>query len=330
MRSRPLALAPFGDTLRTVTAALTAQRRADADVPDQAVGGAHPGWARELALPVGLMAWITALLVLDHDGPLERQVLLGVATVAVLALVLAGQPGLVRVQVLVVVAVAGAIEVVCSPILGVYLYRFHNVPLYVPPAHGLVYLAALSFGRTAILRSCARPATLAVLGLGTAWAAWGLAVSTRADVLGAFWYGCLVVFLARDRTRLLFVAAFAVVGYLELLGTSLGVWTWQAHDPMGLVGIGNPPSGVAGGYGWFDVAAMLLAPKLITFWQRPTGPSADMLRQAAAARSRKPRDRAYLASGLFADGEGSTERQEVGPNRPNLAGSSWRRNCRPP
>jgi hypothetical protein len=235
---------------------------------------------------VGLVVWITALLVLDHDGPLERQVLLGVATVAVLALVLAGQPGLVRGQVLVVVAVAGAIEVVCSPILGVYLYRFHNVPLYVPPAHGLVYLAALSFGRTAILRSCARPATLAVLGLGTAWAVWGLAVSTRADVLGAFWFGCLVVFLARDRTRLLFVAAFAVVGYLELLGTSLGVWTWQAHDPMGFVGIGNPPSGIAGGYGWFDVAAMLLAPRLITFWRRPTSQSADRLRQAAAARSR--------------------------------------------
>ena len=229
------------------------------------------------------MAWITVLLVLDHDGPLERQVLLGVATVAVLTFVLAGQPGLVRVQVLVVVAVASAIEVVCSPILGVYLYQFHNVPLYVPPAHGLVYLAALSFGRTALLRSCARPATVAVLGLATAWAAWGLAVSTRADVLGAFWYGCLVVFLARDRTRLLFVAAFAVVGYLELLGTSLGVWTWQAHDPMGLVGIGNPPSGIAGGYGWFDVAAMLLAPKLIMFWRRPTGQCADMLRQAAAA-----------------------------------------------
>jgi hypothetical protein len=257
-------------------------------------------------------------------------VLLGVATVAVLALVLAGQPGLVRVQVLVVVAVAGAIEVVCSPILGVYIYRFHNVPLYVPPAHGLVYLAALSLGRTAILRSCARPATLAVLGLGTAWAAWGLAVSTRVDVLGAFWYGCLMVFLARDRTRLLFVAAFAVVGYLELLGTSLGVWTWQAHDPTGRVGIGNPPSGIAGGYGWFDVAAMLLAPKLITFWRRPTGQSADMLRQAAAAPARKPRDRAYSASGLFADGDGSTERQEVGPNGPHLAGSFWRRNWRPP
>ena len=315
-----MALAPFGDTLRTVTAALTAQWHADADVPAQVVWGAHPGWARELALPVGLMAWITALLVLDHDGPLERQVLLGLATVAVLALVLAGQPALVRVQVLVVVAVAGAIEVVCSPILGVYLYR------------GGTGCLRLSHLRPCHLRSAARPLPRMwiVAGLGTAWAAWGLAVSTRADVLGAFWYGCLMVFLARDRTRLLFVAAFAVVGYLELLGTSLGVWTWQAHDPTGLVGIGNPPSGVAGGYGWFDLAAMLLAPKLITFWRWPAGQSADMLRQAAAAPARKPRDRAYLASGLFADGEGSTERQEVGPNRPHLAGSSWRRNCRPP
>ncbi len=181
-----------------------------------------------------------------------------------------------------------------------------------PPAHGLVYLAALSFGRTAILRSCARPATLAVLGLGTAWAAWGLAVSTRADVLGAFWYGCLVVFLARDRTRLLFVAAFAVVGYLELLGTSLGVWTWQAHDPMGLVGIGNPPSGIAGGYGWFDVAAMLLAPKLITFWRRPTGQSGSAASgrggsvQQARGRAAEPQRED--------DGEGGPGRHDARPD----------------
>jgi hypothetical protein len=51
-------------------------------------------------------------------------------------------------------------------------------------------------------------------------------------------------------------------------GTHLGTWTWQEHDPTGIVSIGNPPSGAAGGYGWFDLAALLIAPGLIARWDR--------------------------------------------------------------
>jgi hypothetical protein len=60
---------------------------------------------------------------------------------------------------------------------------------------------------------------------------------------------------------MVFVGAFLVVTYLELLGTHLGAWTWQVKDPIAhLVSMGNPPSGAAGGYGFFDAAALALAP----------------------------------------------------------------------
>jgi hypothetical protein len=59
-----------------------------------------------------------------------------------------------------------------------------------------------------------------------------------------------------------------VVTYLELLGTWLGTWAWQTHDPTGLVAIGNPPSGAAGGYGWFDLAAVLAGPALLALVHR--------------------------------------------------------------
>ena len=52
------------------------------------------------------------------------------------------------------------------------------------------------------------------------------------------------------------MGAFVVVTYLELIGTSLRIWTWAPHDPTGIVAMGNPPSGAAGGYGWFDLAAV--------------------------------------------------------------------------
>ena len=55
-------------------------------------------------------------------------------------------------QVAVVVAFATAIEYLCSPLLGIYTYRLHNVPAFVPPGHGLVYLAALALEMGGALR----------------------------------------------------------------------------------------------------------------------------------------------------------------------------------
>ena len=50
---------------------------------------------------------------------------------------------------------------------------------------------------------------------------------------------------------------------LALVGTHLGTWEWGPRDPTGWVSIGNPPSGAAGGYGWFDLAGLLVAPYLL-------------------------------------------------------------------
>ena len=66
---------------------------------------------------------------------------------------------------------------------------------------------------------------------------------------------------------------FAVVAVLELYGTAIGTWRWAATLPGLGVPDGNPPSGVASGYVWFDVMALLLAPRILTAlprlrWQR--------------------------------------------------------------
>jgi hypothetical protein len=152
----------------------------------------------------------------------------------------------------------------------VYVYRLGNVPASVPPAHGLVYLGALALGRSPVVRRWRVPLVAITLAAGAAYALWGLLGADRVDVLGALWFGCLAVFLTRGRSRLLYVGLFAIVTYLELLGTWLGVWEWQPLDPTGLIEIGNPPSGVAGGYGWFDLAALTVAPALLRMWERLT------------------------------------------------------------
>ncbi len=237
---------------------------------------------RDPALAVIVMAWIGAVLLVDAvpasalaaarvipAGSAEpvRQVLLGVATWAVLVLVLRGESVLVRVQTGVVVTLATLVEYTFSPLLEAYTYRIGTVPPFVPPGHGLVYLAALSLGRSALLRAHSRAAVALTVVVGGTWAVAGLAgvFGGRHDVLGAFWFACLLGFLRWGRSRLLYVGAFVVVGLLELAGTALGTWTWAEWDPVfHVIGQGNPPSGAAGGYGWFDLYALLLAPRLVS------------------------------------------------------------------
>jgi hypothetical protein len=215
-----------------------------------------------------VIGWITLVLALDADGGIWLQRALGLATWLVLIALLARETRLVRVQTAVVVVAATLVEYTFSPLLEVYTYRFDNVPAYVPPGHGLVYLAALAIGRTAFVRAHLRGCTVAaIVGVGL-YAAYGVVVADQRDMLGAFWFLCLVGFLLWGPSQGLYVGAAVVVTYLEVVGTHLGTWTWQPYDPTGIVPIGNPPTGAAGGYGWFDLAALLLAPGLIARWGR--------------------------------------------------------------
>ena len=217
------------------------------------------------------------MLWLDQTVPLGVQHLLGLFTWGLLLWLAMRETPVVRAQIAIVVAFATVIEYTFSPLLEVYVYRFENVPAYVPPGHGLVYLAALAISRSTWLQRNARVAVTATVVLGGAFAVWGLSpLAPRPDALGAFWFACLLGFLIWGRSRLLYVGAFLVVTALEILGTHWGIWTWQANDPTGLVTIGNPPSGAAGGYGWFDLAAVLGAATLLRWVRR--------LRQAAVSR----------------------------------------------
>jgi hypothetical protein len=234
-------------------------------------------WRHDLGVAAAVFVWIPSVLLLDRGGSLGRQVLLGLGTWVLLVALLRKEIPLVRAQTAVVVVFATLVEYTFSPLLHVYVYRLHNVPFFVPPGHGLVYLAALSIGRSTVLRRHARAALTATVLVGGVYALWGLSRwAPRPDVLGAFWYLCLLGFLRFGRSRLLYVGAFAVVTYLELLGTHLGTWAWAAHDPTGIVSMGNPPSGAAGGYGWFDLAAIWLAPVLLRGVLRVSGRAPEM------------------------------------------------------
>jgi len=69
---------------------------------------------------------------------------------------------------------------------------------------------------------------------------------------------------------------FLVVAALELYGTAIGTWHWARTLPGLGIPDGNPPSGVASGYVWFDVMALLTAPVALSLargaWPSPVRP----------------------------------------------------------
>lgn len=208
--------------------------------------------------------WTLGGLFLDRYVDLTGQVLLGILTCGVLAAVLWIHEPAVRLQALAVVAIASCGEVIGSLVWGVYRYRLDNLPVFVPPGHGLVYLAGLSL----VTLAAGRGLTWLLLGVAAAGAAaWGIAGMTvlpALDVSGAIGCTFLLVVLAVTR-RPVYAGVFLVVAGLEIYGTALGTWTWQATVPGLGLSQGNPPSGAASGYVVFDVLALALSAQLVRF-----------------------------------------------------------------
>jgi hypothetical protein len=215
---------------------------------------------------VTIAANLAALLAVDRYATYPEQLGLGVLTIAVLLAALTRSSLEVRAQALGVVCFATIGEVTGSLIWGVYHYRLHNLPLFVPPAHRLVYLAGLSLAKA--LRDHTRELDLTAATVAAAWGLLGLTVLPRRDVAGSIGVPLLLVFLWRGRNRAIYAAVFLVVASLELYGTAIGTWRWERELPGLGIPDGNPPSGVASGYVWFDVMALLVAPYLISLARR--------------------------------------------------------------
>ena len=233
-----------------------------------------------------LIAYLAALLALDHFASYPEQLALGLLTWGVLVAAAAPLSSLRRAQVVGVVCFATVGEVTGSLIWGVYRYRLHNLPLFVPPAHGLVYLTGLSLAMA--LRRHARALVTTAAVAAATWGLLGLAVLPRRDVAGAIGVPLLLAFLLRSRYRTIYASVFLVVAALELYGTAIGTWRWEVRLPGVGIPDGNPPSGVASGYVWFDVMGMLVAPYLAHLTRRfaahhrlPVSSTSDDLRGSA-------------------------------------------------
>lgn len=213
-----------------------------------------------------LLLLIPLALFLDvHTQNVVQQDALGAMAWAVLFICTRYSPAPERRQVWVMVGVATAVEIWSSIIWGIYRYRFGNLPMFVPPGHGLVYLFALRAARTPLVRRNSRLTVRIALGCACTWALFGLtiepAVFHRLDVLGAIWLPLFVWFM-RKPSAPIYASAFFVTAILELVGTHLGNWTWQLSAPVSRIPTGNPPSVISAGYCLMDFCALSVAAAL--------------------------------------------------------------------
>ncbi len=203
-------------------------------------------------------------LVTDSFAPHEMQYLLGAFGWIFLIAFLWGECRYVRMQVLVAVAFATIGEHFASLYMKGYVYRFENVPFYVPAGHGLVYLTAVALGRSGLFQRHARAIAILVATLCGAWAFWGISsLAERKDEIGAVLYVVFLLYLFKGRSPMVYLAAFFITSWLELVGTTAGTWAWAEIDPASGLTQGNPPSGVAAWYCLVDAVALTGAAPLL-------------------------------------------------------------------
>ncbi|MBK7858446.1 MAG: hypothetical protein IPJ65_07445 [Archangiaceae bacterium] len=213
--------------------------------------------SRAAAVNLCVAATIALVLAADSVGSRAQQAALGVAVAAALLLLLRHADRDERAIVLWCVAVSSAAELFCTQVWHLYGYRFGNVPLYVPPGHGLLCLAALWTGRSAVFARHGRLIRAVILSLCLGWVALGLFAAPVPDVEGALYLVFFLPLVLKSPRSLEWCWTFVLASLVELGGTAFGTWEWSPVQPWLGVPCANPPSAAAGGYCVFTFGALL-------------------------------------------------------------------------
>ena len=208
-------------------------------------------------------------LVIDGSASMDMQNALGVIAWIFLIALLFGENKEIRMQVAIAVAFATAGEHFASIYMEGYTYRFENVPLYVPPGHGMVYLTAVKLARSGFFLRYARKIAVFVFIVGSLWSLWGVSgIPEQGDQVGAFLFVIFVICVLKGRSPMVYLGAFFICTWLEIIGTAAGTWKWASIEPVFGWSQGNPPSGVAAWYCLVDAVAIGFAPRFLRGWQK--------------------------------------------------------------
>jgi len=209
----------------------------------------------------GIICVVAAGLLLDQKLPFGGQIITNIAVWLIFICILRHASRQEQVSLVACVFYATIGEIFLSLAWGLYEYRLGNIPLFVPPGHGAVYLFGLLAARTPVVLRYGRRVAHVILAGASTWALAGLTVlplvTGRFDLQGAICLPVFAWFVLRSPRWPLFAAIFIATGELEIFGTVLGNWQWLPIAPWTHIPSGNPPSVIAGGYCVIDASVVL-------------------------------------------------------------------------
>jgi hypothetical protein len=207
----------------------------------------------------GLIAFtIAGGLLLDVARPQYGQAVVNVCVWAVCAALYlrterSGRPALVA---CLVIATAG--EIFLSLGWGLYEYRLHNIPLFVPPGHVLLFFLGTQIaartppGSERWIAAVALP-IVAVL----AW--------QGRDTLGPVLYAVFLLCIWVSPSRRLYGTMFLLSLAMEFYGTWIGNWTWADRVPGFGLTMQNPPVASGAFYCLLDLLVLTTTARLAAF-----------------------------------------------------------------
>jgi hypothetical protein len=206
-----------------------------------------PGLSRAL-LAVMALTVIVGLPV-DKLGGLPGQLVVSLWTWCVFFVLLARINQQLRLPLMACLVIATAGECILSLAWSLYVYRLHNIPLFVPPGHVLLFALGLTFAPR-------MPAWALPL---IASAAAGYGVTTLVidlDTISAPLAALFVICMIFGSNRRLYATMFLVSLMMELYGTWIGNWAWTLWVPGTPFISANPPLCVGALYCLLDLSVV--------------------------------------------------------------------------
>jgi hypothetical protein len=191
-------------------------------------------------------------LMVDQHGGLIGQLAVSAWTWVLFVYLLDRVDRQVRLPLMLCLTISTAGEILLSLVWGLYQYRLHNVPLFIPPGHVLLFILGLTAApRVPRWLLAAAPALAAAYGVRTL----ATGIDTVSAVLAAIFVVCTIL----GSGRRLYVAMFVLALALELYGTWVGNWAWFGEIPWLPLTSANPPLCVGAFYSVLDLMVMRAA-----------------------------------------------------------------------
>lgn len=195
----------------------------------------------------------------------DGQILSNVAAPLYFLLVLSGLRPDQRLMAIVFVPFSALGEYLFSLVFGLYTYRLEAVPFYVPFGHAILFSTGLLLAELPTVQANEARVRAALLAFHAALFAG--AVLFFHDSLSAIFGALFVIILYRKRCRPFYLIMGVLVLYIELVGTALGCWVWDA-TPFAALQTTNPPVGAFVCYVIADILVMKIAARLAPLFPR--------------------------------------------------------------